>query len=66
MAEMDYNEIIDQIQSASLFDVYRLRCALDHILEDPERLTALRRRLIPGRDVTCYRKLVVDVEAIDS
>jgi len=51
---MDYNEIVDQIQSASLFDVYRLRCALDHILEDPERLAELRHSLIPGRDVTYF------------
>ncbi len=54
MDQMDYNRIIDQIQSASLFDVYRLRCALDHILEDPKRLAELRHSLIPGRDVTYF------------
>ena len=54
MDKMDYNEIVDQIQSASLFDVYRLRCALDHILEDPEHLAELRHSLIPGRDATYF------------
>ena len=39
---MDYSAIIQALQSASLFDLYRLQAAIGIQLEDPTRIEQLR------------------------
>lgn len=51
---MDYTLVIEQLRSASLFDLYRLRAALTLVLEDPERIEQVRARLRPGMAVTYF------------
>src|SRR5215218_8357981 len=51
---MDYTSVIDELRSASLFDLYRLRAALSLVLEDPERIEQVRARLRPGMAVTYF------------
>lgn len=51
---MDYTSVIDELRSASLFDLYRLRAALTLELEDPERIVQVRARLRPGMAVTYF------------
>src|SRR5215207_1229680 len=51
---MDYTSVIDELRSASLFDLYRLRAALTLELEDPERLEQVRAWLRPGMTVTYF------------
>lgn len=51
---MDYTLVIDELRSASLFDLYRLRAALTLELEDPERIEQVRARLRPGMAVTYF------------
>jgi hypothetical protein len=51
---MDYTLVIDQLRSASLFDLYRLRAALTLELEDPARIEQVRARLRPGMAVTYF------------
>src|SRR5215204_4905094 len=51
---MDYTSVIDELRSASLFDLYRLRAALTLQLEDPARIDQVRARLRPGMAVTYF------------
>jgi hypothetical protein len=51
---MDYTSVIDELRSASLFDLYRLRAALTLVLEDPERIEQVRARLRPGMALTYF------------
>jgi hypothetical protein len=51
---MDYSEIIKALETASTFDLYRLQVAIGHLLEEPKRLKAIRRRLKPGQDITYF------------
>lgn len=51
---MDYTSVIDELRSASLFDLYRLRAALTLELEDPERIEQVRARLRLGMAVTYF------------
>ena len=51
---MNYAELLEELEQASLFDVYRLQSALGAMLEDPRRLAALREQLAPGREVTYF------------
>ncbi|MBF0423400.1 MAG: hypothetical protein HQL73_10450 [Magnetococcales bacterium] len=50
---MNYSEILHSLQSASLFDLYRLRVGIDGMLNQPERLLPIKRRLHPGMEI-CY------------
>src|SRR5215210_6941934 len=52
--DMDYTSVIDELRSASLFDLYRLRAALTLELEDPARIEQVRARLRPGMTVTYF------------
>jgi 16S rRNA U1498 N3-methylase RsmE len=51
---MDYTFIIDELSAASLFDLFRLRAAINLELEDPERITQVRRRLRPGMKIRYF------------
>jgi len=51
---MDYSFIIDELRSASLFDLFRLRAALSQQLEDPQRIDQVRRRLRPGMLISYF------------
>lgn len=51
---MDYTFIIDELRSASLFDLFRLRAALSQQLEDPERIAQVRSRLRPGMPIRYF------------
>lgn len=51
---MDYTLIIEQLRSASLFDLFRLRAALTVQLEDPQRIEQVRARLRPGMKIAYF------------
>jgi hypothetical protein len=51
---MDYADIIKAIETASTFDLYRLQVAIGHLLEEPQRLKAIKRRLKPGQEITYF------------
>ena len=51
---MDYSKIVKTLETASTFDLYRLQVAIGHLLEEPKRLKAIRRRLKPGQDITYF------------
>lgn len=45
---MDYSKILRELENASLFDVYRLKCAMNIFLEHPEKLSKIKRQLRVG------------------
>ena len=51
---MDYFRIIEDLQQASLFDLYRLRVAISQQLESPQRIREIKSRLRPGQTITYF------------
>ncbi len=51
---MDYSKILAELNSASLFDLYRLRVAINQQLEDPQRLSKIKRCLKPGQKISYF------------
>jgi len=51
---MEYADILEQLEKASLFDVYRLHAAMGMMMEDPLRLQEIREQLVPGQEVSYF------------
>ena len=51
---MDYSRIIEDLQQASLFDLYRLRVAISHQLENPQPVREIKSQLKPGQAITYF------------
>lgn len=49
---INYNLILSELQKASTFDLYRLQAAIGKLLDDPKRLTVIKRQLKPGMEIT--------------
>lgn len=51
---MDYSKILKTLNEASLFDLYRLQVAINHQLEAPDRIKAIKRYLKPDQTITYF------------
>lgn len=51
---MNYTSILEALDQASLFELYRLDVAIKHQLEDPARLLAVKQALRPGQTLTWF------------
>jgi hypothetical protein len=51
---MDYSRIIDDLNSASLFDLFRLSVAIHQQLDEPQRIAEVRAKLRPGMEITFF------------
>jgi hypothetical protein len=51
---MDYSRIIDELNSASLFDLFRLSVAIHQQLDEPQRIAEIRAQLRPGMEITLF------------
>ncbi|NPU95543.1 MAG: hypothetical protein HPY82_26920 [Gammaproteobacteria bacterium] len=51
---MDYSQIIDALNHASGFDLYRLRSALENMIDEPRRLIEIRALLRVGQRVQWF------------
>ncbi len=51
---MDFNLILTELQQASTFDLFRLQAAIGRLLDDPERLIAVKLALRPGMETTYF------------
>ncbi len=51
---MDYSQIINALNHASAFDLYRLRNAIDNMIDEPKRLIAIKARLHLGQTVQWF------------
>ena len=52
--EMDYSKIIENLKQESLFDLYRLSIAINHQLENPQRVAEIKMRLKPGQIIRYF------------
>lgn len=51
---MNFSDLIKFANQASAFELYRLRVAINRILEDPKWLNAVQSRLQPGQEVQYF------------
>jgi len=51
---MDYSKIMENLKQASLFDLYRLSIAINHQLENPQRVAEIKKRLKPGQIIRYF------------
>lgn len=51
---MDYNQLLNQLNQAGLFELYRLKTAIDYELDNPERLTAFKQKLRLGMTLSYF------------
>jgi hypothetical protein len=51
---MDYTQLLQALEQASAFDLYRLRVAIDKALDDPQRTQAVRKHLRLGMTLTYF------------
>lgn len=51
---MNYSEILHEIGNASLFDIYRLKVAMTALLEQPEKIDAIKNNLKIGMHISYF------------
>jgi len=51
---MNFSDIIKSLNQASAFDLYRMRAAIDRVIEDPKWLQAIQSRLQVGQEVQYF------------
>ena len=51
---MDYTTIVNELKNASLFDLYRLRIAIDQQLDNPEKIKEIKRHLKIGDQISYF------------
>jgi len=51
---MNIQTVFQELQSASDFELFRLTTAIDKLLEDPERINALRKKLVIGMQLDYF------------
>lgn len=51
---MNYTFVLEELEKASLFELFRLESAINNLLDDPERLLAIKRQLQIGTDITYF------------
>ena len=52
---MNVQTIFQQLESASDFELYRLNIAINKLLEDPERINTLRKKLVVGMQLDYFK-----------
>lgn len=53
---MDYTQILEAMRTASLFDLFRLRAAIDQELDNPARIEKVRAQLRPGMTISYFNE----------
>ncbi len=51
---MDYRQILSELEAASTFELYRLQAAIARVLDDPERIAAIKRQLRPDMEISYF------------
>ena len=51
---MNYSKILEELNSASLFELYRLEQAIRRSLEDPVRIRTIKESLKVGQDIEYF------------
>jgi hypothetical protein len=68
---MDYTQLLKELEQASLFDIYRLNSGMRKMLDQPDRINAIKRRLYLGMEITYFdeienRLIPAVVEAVNT
>lgn len=53
-SQMDYGQVLEALNRASLFELYRLSVAIGNQLTDPSRLAAVKRALHAGQQIEWF------------
>ncbi|MBF0448435.1 MAG: hypothetical protein HQL67_09565 [Magnetococcales bacterium] len=53
---MDYTQLITELEQSSLFNLYRLNAGITKMLDQPDRINAIKRRLYPGQQITYFNE----------
>ena len=64
---MNYTNILEELENATLFDMYRLLHALDNELENPNKIRLIKNKLRVGQIISHYNNsmnILEDVEII--
>lgn len=51
---MNFSDVIKSLNQASAFDLYRMRAAIDRVLDDPKWLHAIQARIQVGQQVSYF------------
>ncbi len=51
---MDYTKIVNEIESASLFDLYQLNCVINNLLDDQKKIESVRNSLKVGQEIQYF------------
>lgn len=51
---MDFTAVLEALNKASGFELYRLRAAIDRVLADPKWVQAIKQTLRPGQEVVYF------------
>jgi hypothetical protein len=60
---MDFTAIVNELRSASLFDLFRLSAAISQLLDDPARIAQVKAQLAPGMKITFFSTTTNRLEA---
>jgi len=51
---MDYNHLASELEKASLFDLWRLNCVIRNLLENPQKLDAIKKNLHKDQKISYF------------
>ncbi|MFT5760042.1 MAG: hypothetical protein ACI9LM_004826 [Alteromonadaceae bacterium] len=54
---MNIQLIFQELQTASDFELFRLKAAIDKLLEDPERINTLRKKMVVGMQLDYFNEV---------
>jgi len=54
LPEMNFSDVVNSLNEASAFELYRMRAAIDRVLDQPRWLQAVQVRLQVGQEVTYF------------
>ena len=51
---MDYSQLLHELQQATLFDLFRLQTGIGQMMDQPDRIAAVKRQLRIGQEITYF------------
>lgn len=70
MTQMDYSQLVEALEKATSFDLFRLKSAIELLLDNPQRIEAIKRTLRIGDEVDYFdsetnRLIAVRIEGLN-
>jgi len=53
-SQVDYTDVLEQLKDATLFDLYRLSCVLNRMLDDPDRIERVKQTVRVGGEIEYF------------